>query len=96
MFLNVNIIQQCVSSYGGPGTQAVSEQWGIGWDTYLARLQKNPHHHHPHPHHHHPHLHPHHHHHLGIRQLFKDIGNELKYSQILENLNNNFAEFFIA
>ena len=40
MFLNVNIIQQCVSSYGGPGTQAVSEQWGIGWDTYLARLQK--------------------------------------------------------
>jgi len=25
-----------VNIYGGPGTQAVSEQWGIGWDTYLA------------------------------------------------------------
>ena len=29
--------QPFFSRYGGPGTQAVSEQWGIGWDTYLAR-----------------------------------------------------------
>ena len=39
-----------VFRYGGPGTQAVSEQWGIGWDAYLARFgnhqqQHNFHHH---------------------------------------------------